>query len=140
MNPIVSTIVAGAVALSSAMLSAVIALYSIRQNSKNDQRTRSHSIAVALLPIRVEALQATWKYLLDIESGIKVPQAETDQLVVSSMWLPPSLRQELLTAILDPEPGKEQLNQIRAHILHAAATSEVDVALSRLSSDREKVK
>ncbi len=129
----VPAIIAGSVGLASTILSTLIALYTINKTQLDRQQSRSQDIAIAILPRRLDALQQTWKHLYKFQITNIYSNDYADELIEAAMWLPSNLRQALLSALRSSFANPEQVKRVQSMIIDAAAVSEIDVALKRLS-------
>ncbi|WP_018333418.1 hypothetical protein [Actinomycetospora chiangmaiensis] len=133
MSSLVPAIIAGGVAVLSAFLSAAVALYTIRRASLDRLESRSQEFAMLLLPKRLSAYEDLWRALIRIEQTLVVDSSSADDLVASSIWLPPKLRNDLLSMLLEDKLNAQKVRQVRAELLADAAIDRIDAATASLT-------
>lgn len=133
MNIALPAIIAAAAALVTAAVSSTIAIYALRQASRDRAEAQSQRIAEQLLPRRLDAYERMWSGLIKMQETGEIPPATADDLVAASIWLPDTTRRSLLLLLSSDESQPELMGQVRELLLSDAAVRNIDRSMDILA-------
>jgi hypothetical protein len=126
-------LVAGAVGLLSAILSATLALAAIRSSRIENEEQRKQQVRLSLLPRQTNAFEVTWRSLFLYEAYGQLLPEQLDEVVACSMWLPRGLRDAVLALIAKEHLLPGDIREVRVGLINASGVNHVDKLFARLN-------
>jgi hypothetical protein len=129
-------LLSGLVSLVSVAVTGLIAVLTLRRTYKESVNQRSHQFLLAVLPRRLDALENTWRMIFELESGTPLTPEGTNQLVAASIWLPKSVKEEVIKAVTHPSKmTAQQVSDIRNKLEYLSGVPQIDALQESLIKD-----
>jgi hypothetical protein len=127
------SILAAITSLVSVITAGLVAVFSLRQTRSESRSQRSQQYLISILPRRLDALENTWRMVFDLEAGESLTSTRISQLVQYSIWLPESIRDQLIGLFSHPDQiTNDQVSRVRNELLLSSGAQQIDILRANL--------